>query len=288
MTEERLEHALGGGIGLSNVNERLRTIYGAGCQLKLTSAPRPRAPAPAIEIPELRCASASRQTPMDLSAAVLVDDEQLARDELGYLLEQLGGVEVVGQAGNGVEALATIERLQPDVVFLDVQMPGLTGFEVARRLLDEGPASQHHLRDGVRSARDRGVRGQRGRLPAEAGRSGAARAGPAARPPANHARSARRRGRRDAIGEPAQRRSARADRPAGRRAAEPARTAGDQGRRAVSARAGRRDHLCVAGRREHHGRHEPARGHVELIGRSTSCRRGSTRASSGACIDRTS
>jgi len=68
--------------------------------------------------------------------AVLVDDEQLARDELGYLLGRVGGVEIVGQAGNGVEALATIDRLQPDVVFLDVQMPGLTGFEVARRLLD--------------------------------------------------------------------------------------------------------------------------------------------------------
>jgi len=72
---------------------------------------------------------------MDLRA-VLVDDEQLARDELGYLLGQVGGVEVIGQAGNGVEALGTIERLQPDVVFLDVQMPGLTGFEVARRLVD--------------------------------------------------------------------------------------------------------------------------------------------------------
>ena len=78
---------------------------------------------------------------MDLRT-VLVDDEQLARDELGYLLGQVGGVEVIGQAGNGVEALATIERLHPDLVFLDVQMPGLTGFEVARRMLDGGPASQ--------------------------------------------------------------------------------------------------------------------------------------------------
>src|SRR5215475_676875 len=69
--------------------------------------------------------------------AVLVDDEQLARDELGYLLGRVGGVEIIGQAGNGVEALTTIDRLQPDVVFLDVQMPGLTGFEVARRMLDK-------------------------------------------------------------------------------------------------------------------------------------------------------
>ncbi len=72
---------------------------------------------------------------MDLKA-VLVDDEQLARDELGFLLGQLGGIDVIGQAGNGVEALTTIDRLRPDVVFLDVQMPGLTGFEVARRMLE--------------------------------------------------------------------------------------------------------------------------------------------------------
>src|SRR5438876_4566987 len=72
---------------------------------------------------------------MDLRA-VLVDDEQLARDELGFLLGRVGGVEVIGQAGNGVEALTTIDRLQPDVVFLDVQMPGLTGFEVARHMVD--------------------------------------------------------------------------------------------------------------------------------------------------------
>src|SRR5690349_17844231 len=77
---------------------------------------------------------------MDLRA-VLVDDEQLARDELGYLLGELGGVEIVGQAGNGLEALTAIERLQPDLVFLDVQMPGLTGFEVARRMLDRQTAS---------------------------------------------------------------------------------------------------------------------------------------------------
>src|SRR5499433_1695538 len=73
--------------------------------------------------------------------AVVVDDEQLARDELGYLLGQVGGVEVIGQAGNGVEALSTIDRLQPDLVFLDVQMPGLTGFEVARRMLDKHAGS---------------------------------------------------------------------------------------------------------------------------------------------------
>jgi two-component system response regulator LytT len=74
--------------------------------------------------------------------AVVVDDEQLAREELGYLLGQLGGVEVIGQAGNGLEAVDTIDRLQPDLVFLDVQMPGLTGFDVARRLADADAGAQ--------------------------------------------------------------------------------------------------------------------------------------------------
>lgn len=74
---------------------------------------------------------------MDLRALV-VDDEQLARDELCFQLEQLGGVEITGQAGNGVEAIDAIERLRPDIVFLDIQMPGLSGFEVARRVVALG------------------------------------------------------------------------------------------------------------------------------------------------------
>ena len=74
--------------------------------------------------------------------AVVVDDEQLARDELCFLLGQVGGVDVVAQAGNGLEALRVIEEHTPDLVMLDVQMPGLTGFEVARRLLDTGIESQ--------------------------------------------------------------------------------------------------------------------------------------------------
>jgi two-component system response regulator LytT len=74
---------------------------------------------------------------------MVVDDEQLARDELCYQLERLGDVQVVAQAGNGFEALTAADRVDPDLVFLDIQMPGLSGFEVARRLLEretDGPA----------------------------------------------------------------------------------------------------------------------------------------------------
>jgi two-component system LytT family response regulator/two-component system response regulator LytT len=78
----------------------------------------------------------------DLLRTVVVDDEQLAREELCFLLGQLGGVEVVGQAGNGVEALRVIEEVSPELVMLDVQMPGLAGFEVARRLMRAGLETQ--------------------------------------------------------------------------------------------------------------------------------------------------
>jgi two-component system LytT family response regulator/two-component system response regulator LytT len=70
--------------------------------------------------------------------ALVVDDESPAREELVYLLGDVADVTVVGQAENGIEALGKIEDLEPDLVFLDVQMPGLTGFEVARQALAKG------------------------------------------------------------------------------------------------------------------------------------------------------
>jgi two-component system LytT family response regulator/two-component system response regulator LytT len=66
---------------------------------------------------------------------IVADDERLAREELAYLLGQHEGVEVVGQAADGVTAVRMAEDTEPDVVFLDVQMPGVGGFEVARKLL---------------------------------------------------------------------------------------------------------------------------------------------------------
>ncbi len=72
---------------------------------------------------------------MSLSA-VIVDDEQLARDELAYLLKNADDVSVVAQGKNGLEAVNLIKEHNPDLVFLDVQMPGLDGFGVIKKLLD--------------------------------------------------------------------------------------------------------------------------------------------------------
>lgn len=72
---------------------------------------------------------------MSLSA-VIVDDEQLARDELAFLLKSIGDVEVVAQGKNGLEGVNLIKEHSPDLVFLDVQMPGLDGFGVLKKLVD--------------------------------------------------------------------------------------------------------------------------------------------------------
>lgn len=69
--------------------------------------------------------------------ALIIDDEQLARDELQYLLDNAGDVEVLAQGRNGIEAVELIRIHRPDVVFLDVQMPGLDGFAVIQKLIDK-------------------------------------------------------------------------------------------------------------------------------------------------------
>ena len=69
-------------------------------------------------------------------SALIIDDEQLARDELRYLLDSVGGVDVVAQGTNGIEAVELIEEHHPDLVFLDVQMPGLDGFAVIQQLME--------------------------------------------------------------------------------------------------------------------------------------------------------
>ena len=69
-------------------------------------------------------------------STLIVDDEQLARAELMYLLESVADIEIVAQGANGIEAVDLIEEHHPDLVFLDVQMPGLDGFAVIQRVID--------------------------------------------------------------------------------------------------------------------------------------------------------
>lgn len=69
---------------------------------------------------------------------IIIDDERLARNELKKLLQDFGEIEVIDEAANAQEGIEKIETLNPDLIFLDIQMPGKTGFELLREL-DHAP-----------------------------------------------------------------------------------------------------------------------------------------------------
>ncbi len=71
--------------------------------------------------------------------AIIIDDERLARNELRRLLENFPKVNIVGEASNADEAIIMIEELKPDLLFLDIQMPGKTGFDLLSSLENEVP-----------------------------------------------------------------------------------------------------------------------------------------------------
>src|SRR5438067_2420504 len=76
---------------------------------------------------------------------VVVDDEQLACDELSYLLRDFPEIEVIATGSNGLEAVDLIQRLEPELVFLDVHMPGLDGMGVVRSLRAKDGEAPHFI-----------------------------------------------------------------------------------------------------------------------------------------------
>jgi len=88
---------------------------------------------------------AEKTTAIAAMRALIVDDEKLARDELAFLLKSFPEVDVVGEASNGLEAIECIRELEPDLVFMDVQMPGLNGVEAVRKLASDGGPLPHFI-----------------------------------------------------------------------------------------------------------------------------------------------
>lgn len=71
---------------------------------------------------------------MKVFKTVVIDDERLAREELKSILGEFTEIEIIGEAQNGDEGIELINKVQPDLVFLDVNMPGMTGFEMLKKL----------------------------------------------------------------------------------------------------------------------------------------------------------
>lgn len=71
--------------------------------------------------------------------AILVDDQPIFRDIIRGVLERTGQFQFLGEAEDGVEAVSLYNRVKPDVVIMDVQMPNMTGFEATVRILEEDP-----------------------------------------------------------------------------------------------------------------------------------------------------
>jgi two-component system LytT family response regulator/two-component system response regulator LytT len=78
-------------------------------------------------------------------STLIVDDESLACEELAYLLKDFPEIEVAATGRNGLEAVDLIQKLEPDLVFLDVQMPGLDGMGVVRKLRELGVDLPHFI-----------------------------------------------------------------------------------------------------------------------------------------------
>jgi two-component system, LytTR family, response regulator LytT len=76
---------------------------------------------------------------------IVVDDEKLALDELSYLLKDFPEIEIAACGSNGLEAVELIQKIEPDLVFLDVHMPGLDGVGVVRRLRERGIDLPHFI-----------------------------------------------------------------------------------------------------------------------------------------------
>jgi len=76
---------------------------------------------------------------------IVVDDEQLACDELSFLLKDFPEIEVIATGSNGLQALELIQQLEPELVFLDVHMPGLDGMGVVRRLREKDIDPPHFI-----------------------------------------------------------------------------------------------------------------------------------------------
>ena len=109
-------------------------------------------------------------------STLIVDDEQLAREELSYQLKDFPEIDIIAASSNGLEAVDLIEQLEPELVFLDVQMPGIDGLGVIAKVRASAGLVPHFRADyGFRPVCRRSLSPRGFGLPAETCRKGTAR-----------------------------------------------------------------------------------------------------------------
>jgi DNA-binding NarL/FixJ family response regulator len=145
-----------GGFGLLSIRERvellggrmkIRSAKGRGSTFLITVPDGEAAPAPAVGAePPVRCPTApqkpAKQAGERVLRVLLVDDHQIVREGLATLLGEQQDMEIVGQAGDGREAVALASRLEPDVVVMDVTLPGMAGDEATRQIKLHQPGTR--------------------------------------------------------------------------------------------------------------------------------------------------
>ena len=149
------------GYGLTGMRERAELLGGPARR----GADLGRLPGRAVP---------ARMTGDDPIRVLLADDQRVVREGLAMLLELLPGVEVVGTAADGEEAVALATSRAPDVILMDLRMPRVDGVEATRRIADARPAGARDRADHLRRRADRAERAarRRPRLPDQGRRGG--------------------------------------------------------------------------------------------------------------------
>jgi CheY-like chemotaxis protein/anti-sigma regulatory factor (Ser/Thr protein kinase) len=177
LAEALARHESSPGFGLFSIGQRLEWLGGAmhidsspgrGTRIELLAPQKlPEGEkrdlvqeAPLAEVlQQAGAVSAGKHPPKDPEPirVVLADDHAVLRDGLAQLLQTESDIEVVGQAGDGLQAVDMALQLHPDVVLMDVSMPGLNGIEATRRIKDRSPETRviglsMHVRAGMADA----------------------------------------------------------------------------------------------------------------------------------------
>jgi len=141
----------GGGFGIFSIRERIQLIggefeadstYGKGARFTLTVPMAVAGPQESIQSDQLQCIPIASISSKGKIRTLLADDHTVMREGLARLLSQEPDMEIVGQAGDGQEAVEIANQLMPDIILMDLSMPRLNGIEATKIIHQQHPEIQ--------------------------------------------------------------------------------------------------------------------------------------------------